>query len=405
MQITRAAVPSLIALALAGCGGGQKASTHGFPIDDHPYDSQRCSTSYEANDCIGVTRFEVVANETAREYLVTWIARYERAAPPALYGRRFDARSGRALSKPVELMRSAPYAPLVVADPATHGYVMAYQGGGVTVRRWTRALQPAGGVARFRGWRLFDIVAEPAGRVALVGMEHVPESGSNPRPPTPAITLRVETLDVRNRSLGVERRDARRAEYDLLGLRATYDVAARRVLVVWRPALLYATPPPWRFETFAARGGGGAGAAQISQGGGNAVACNPRRHDCLVVYSNRHALGERPEPLRARLFTSGGRRLGPEFELPESNGAPAIGIRASGAAYAVTWQGVHVSNPNSVEVVDGTVSGPARVAIGDRREVPGDALVAHVPSTGTRLLAWLEPGEHNSRTLVGRILR
>jgi hypothetical protein len=383
-------IPSIVAaaLAIAGCGG-DSAAGHDASVDDH--DSFKCPT-HVADDSCGVLDRQVVLNRAAGEYLVVWRARYT-DGPVGVYGRRYDARTGKPGGPPTRLfdVRELLGPLLVMFDPMSRRYVIARQGDRydpprprIEVRRFDEALRPTVPVRRFGRWRLATAVAEPAGRIALVGVEGEPDPLGGTSGPA---TLRIETLDSRSRSIGVERR--RGKEDQALAAAATagtYDALHARLRVVWFPGARPDRLPPARIESFTApradrtaRALARTGPPGVTVG----LACNARRGDCLLVYSAGGATGQRIEGL---LVDARGRRIERPFTIA-SGRVDDPRVESAADAYSVTWWSP--ATATATRVSEARVGGARQVRIARRYDVAGYPDVGQLSSAGTRLLAWV----------------
>jgi hypothetical protein len=385
------AIPCIAAaLAIAGCGGGGSVAGHDASVDDH--DSFKCPMHVSDNGC-GVLDSQVVLNRAAGEYLVVWRARYD-DGPVGVYGRRYDARTGEPGGPPTRLfdVRELLGPLLVMFDPMSRQYVIARQGAlydpprpRIEVRRFDEALRPAVPVRRFGRWRLATAVAEPAGRIALVGVEGEPEPFSETSGPA---TLRIETLDSRSHSIGVERRRGKEGQaHAAAAMNGTYDASHGDLRVAWFPGARPDRLPAARIESFpapradrTARALGRTGPPGRTTG----LACNARRGDCLLVYSAGGVTAQRIEGL---LVDARGRRTGRPF-IVASGRVDDPRVEPSSDAYSVTWW-----SPAAVEatrVSEARVAGAGQVRITRRYDVQGYVDVGQLSSAGTRLIAWVQ---------------
>jgi hypothetical protein len=401
-------------MGLIGCGGGGSDS---FSVDDRDYDTSHCPTGDDANACPGVSDFEIVPNAAEREYLVVWRARYgPEPESESLYGRSFDARSGEPRTDPVRLFGPVRGSVVFVTtfEPESRQYVVASQGAAdepgrpqppVELRRFSLKLRPATRVRRLGEWQLADLVAEPSGYVAVVGIEHDQVWGRPSEHPVRPVSLRVETLDARGDSVGIVRRSAGRSGRVSLGARAVFDPDDGRLLVVWRPAARPVEGGRFRFESIPGPPGG-AGAAPLGATGHSApwleLTCNPRRRDCLIVYPGPRVAGFLD--MRGQLFDGRGKTPARPFRMAIGTRGP-IGAGPSGPGYEVSWYSGPIHGPSTANVVDAKLTSAANLAVADRYEVPGEARIATEPTSRTRLLAWKVPREHNSAEIVARLRR
>jgi hypothetical protein len=364
-----------------------------------------------------VSAFEIVPNPAKREYLVVWRARY-RPEPESdsLYARRFDASNGEPKSDPVRLFGRLHGSVLFVTtfEPESQHYVVASQGAAdgplqtqppVEVRRFSLNLTPSMRTRRLGAWQLADLVAEPSGHVAVVGLERNQIWGPSLARRARPVELRVQTLDASGKSVAVAHRSAGRGAHVSLAARAAFDAVGGRVLVAWQPSAQPVEGGRFRLETIPAPPAGSAAAPPAGTGHpteGLGFACNPRRHDCLVVYPGRRVAGLLD--LRGQLFDLQKQRSARPFPIA-SGSRGAIGASASGAGYALSWYTGAIQGSTIMTVIDAELTPPKTLKRTDRYELPGEAAIGSEPSSGTRLTISSVPREHNSTEIVGRLQR
>lgn len=382
---------------MAGCGGGH----HDSSVDDHG--AFKCPRHIADNDC-GVLDREVVLNRAAGEYLVVWRARYDEG-PVGVYARRYDARTGEPLARPERLFSVSDLLGtlLTAFDPATRQYVIALQVSRrevgtrprIEVRRFDEALRSAVPATRLGTWRLAGMVAEPGGRIALIGVEGEPDTLDETSRPA---ALRVETLDSHDASIRVERRRGKPGQALAAGaVASTYDPSLGRVLVAWFPGARPDRLPAVRFASFrAARADRAATALGRTAPPGitAGLACNARRRDCMLVYSTGGVDGQR---IDAQLVDGRGRRVGRTFTVA-SGRVDDPRVESSANAYSVTWWTPVAASPSGTveaRAVEARVAGARQVQITHRYGVPGIADVGQRSDAGTRLLAWVQERRKN----------
>lgn len=404
-RVAAAALGTLITAAGGAAWAAHANSGNGLRLDDRSRDTAVCGGGGDNNQCDGAEAMIVVPNPDRREYALIWQGWYTDVLSSEgvrLYGRVFDAASGRPEGPSVELAQSG-FARAFAAtyDPATHSYVLAWQPPSapaaivreLEVQRFDEALRPTTEARTLAGNLLIKaLVPETGGRVAVIATEDDYPADPVYSVATGPLTLHVETLDAQDDTVSITTRSAG-AYGASSGVAAAYEPSTANLLVAWAPAITPQGAEAIRIDRIDPAGAGDALTLPITPGrqAASALACNPRRGDCLLVYAGG---GPAFAGLHAQLLAPDGTPTGANITVADNTRGP-IGVGADGDGYAFAWNQDGVVAPSGSHIRVARVTGsPPRITNILDRTFPGQARFAVSDTTGSGLLVWPEPAPH-----------